>query len=34
MEENSGLNKTDLLKHHEPFPALVFEGSLSIEIAL
>ena len=32
--ENSGLHKRELLKHHEPFPMLVFEGSLSIEIAL
>ena len=33
-EENSGLHKRELLKYHEFFPILVFEGSLSIEIAL
>ena len=33
-EENSGLHKRELLKYHEPFPVLVFEGFLSIEIAL
>ena len=32
-EKNSGLHKTELLKYHESFPILVFEGSLSIEIA-
>ena len=34
VEENSGLHKRGLLKYHEPFPILVFEGTLSIEIAL
>ena len=33
-EETSGLHKRELLKYHEYFPILVFEGSLSIEIAL
>ena len=33
-EKNSGLHKRELLKYHETFPILVFEGSLSIEIAL
>ena len=33
-EETSGLDKRELLKLHESFPILDFEGSLSIEIAL
>ena len=33
-EENSNLHKRELLKYHEPFPILVFERILSIEIAL
>ena len=33
-EETSDLHKRELLKYHEYFPILVFEGSLSIEIAL
>ena len=33
-EETSDLHKKELLKHHEYSPILVFEGSLSIEIAL
>ena len=33
-EEKSGLHKRELLKYHETFPILVFEGSLSIEMAL
>ena len=33
-EETSDLHKRELLKHHEYFPILVFEGSLSIEIEL
>ena len=33
-EENSGLHKRELLRYHESFPILVFEGSLQIEIAL
>ena len=32
-EEKSGLHKRELLKYHENFPMLVFEGSLSIEMA-
>ena len=32
-EKNSGLHKRELLKYHESFPILVFEGSLSKEIA-
>ena len=32
-EEKSGLHKRELLKYHEKFPILVFEGSLSIEMA-
>ena len=32
-EENSGFHKRELLKYHESFPILVFEGSLSIELA-
>ena len=32
-EENSGLRKRELLKYCETFPILVFEDSLSIEIA-
>ena len=33
-EETSSFYKRELVKHHEAFPFLVFEGSLSIEIAL
>ena len=33
-EETSSFYKRELVKHHEAFPILVFEGSLSIEIAL
>ena len=33
-EETSDLHIKELLKYHEYFPILVFEGSLSIEIAL
>ena len=33
-EENLGLHKRELLKYHESFPILVFEGSMLIEIAL
>ena len=33
-EQNSGLHKRSLLQYHEFFPILVFEGSLSIEMAL
>ena len=33
-ESNSGLRKKELLKYHETFPILVFERSLSVEIAL
>ena len=33
-EEISDLHTRELLKYHEYFPILVFEGSLSIEIAL
>ena len=33
-EETSDLHIRELLKYHEHFPILVFEGSLSIEIAL
>ena len=35
-EENSGLHKRIIFMNlfHESFPVLVFEGSLSIEIAL
>ena len=33
-EETSDLHIRELLKYHEYFPVLVFEGSLSIEIAL
>ena len=32
--ETSGLHKRELVKYHESFPILVFEGSVSIEIAL
>ena len=32
--ETSDLHIRELLKYHEYFPILVFEGSLSIEIAL
>ena len=32
-EEKSGLHERELLKYHENFPILVFEGSLSIEMA-
>ena len=33
-EEALDLHKRELLKPHEYFPILVFEGNLSIEIAL
>ena len=33
-EETTDLNKRELLKYHEYFSILLFEGSLSIEIAL
>ena len=33
-EETADLHIRELLKYHEHFPILVFEGSLSIEIAL
>ena len=33
-EETSDLHIRELLKYHEYFPILVFQGSLSIEIAL
>ena len=33
-EDKSGLHNRELLKYHGSFPILVFEGSLSIEIAL
>ena len=33
-EDTSDIHKRELLKYHEYFPILVFEGSLSIEIAL
>ena len=33
-EETSGLHKRELLKYHEYFPILVFEGSLSKDKAL
>ena len=33
-EETSDLHKRVLLKYHEYFSILVFEGSLSIELAL
>ena len=33
-EEKSVLHKRELLKYHETFPILVFEGSRSIEMAL
>ena len=33
-EETSDLDIKELLKYHGHFPILVFEGSLSIEIAL
>ena len=33
-EETSGLYKKELLMYHESFPVLIFEGNLSIEIAL
>ena len=33
-EETSSFYKRELVKQHEAFPFLVFEGSLSIEIAL
>ena len=32
-EEKSGLHEREFLKYHENFPILVFEGSLSIEMA-
>ena len=34
VEENSGLNKRELLKYDESFLILVFEANLSIKIAL
>ena len=34
VEETSDIHITELLKYHEYFQILVFEGSLSIEIAL
>ena len=34
VEETSDLHIRELLKYHEYFRILVFEGSLSIEIAL
>ena len=34
VKENSGLHKGELLKYHESFPILVFEGNLLIKIAL
>ena len=34
IEETSDLHIRELLKYHEYFRILVFEGSLSIEIAL
>ena len=33
-EETSDLHIRELLQYHEYFPILVFEGSLSIDIAL
>ena len=33
-DETSHIHIRELLKYHEYFPILVFEGSLSIEIAL
>ena len=33
-KEKSDLHKRQLIKYHEKFPILVFEGSLSIEMAL
>ena len=33
VEENLGLHKKELLKHHEFFPILVFGGSLLMKIA-
>ena len=33
-EEKLGWHKRELLKYHESFPFLIFEGSLSIEMAL
>ena len=33
-EETSDLHTRELLKYHEYFPILIFEGILSIEIAL
>ena len=33
-QETSDLHKRELLKYHEYFSMLVFEGSLSIEMAL
>ena len=33
-EKKSGLHKRELLKYHETLPILIYEGSLSIEIAL
>ena len=34
VDENSGLHKTELLKHDKSFAILVFKVNLSIEIAL
>ena len=33
-EETTGLHRRELLKCHEYFPILFFEGSLSVEISL
>ena len=33
-DETSDLHIRELLKYHEYFPILVFEGSLSIKVAL
>ena len=33
-EETSEIHIRELLKYHEYFPILVFQGSMSIEIAL
>ena len=33
-DDNSGLHKRELLKYHENFPIVNFEGVLSIEITL
>ena len=34
VEETSDLHIRELLKYHEHFPILVFEGGLSVKIAL